>query len=287
MKLSQRRQRGKSSLLDVSSSSHQRPKRRMRGSKKRVDKNISDKLHMGQRKPPAGSKGRRGHLILAQASGKQKSGCLRSMDIKLHQKISKAMSKRRGGLRRQGNYEISHALRPPRVPPTNFSPALHHQHKLNTTSRHTLHIGAKEGFSCFQETSRKRSRPKKPRYILTDAQGICKPFIKEFSGKDDSSTLPLLNHDAKEGECLFLPPRKRVKKHKTVSKKASKKTGYCENCRITYTNGLEKHANSAQHKAFAMEDSNWVDIDALCEEVNRRTDEISMWTSKENVDPGS
>ncbi|GAB5367879.1 hypothetical protein AAMO2058_001269800 [Amorphochlora amoebiformis] len=238
MKLSQRRQRGKSSLLDVSSSSHQRPKRRMRGSKKRVDKNISDKLHMGQRKPPAGSKGRRGHLILAQASGKQKSGCLRSMDIKLHQKISKAMSKRRGGLRRQ-------------------------------------------------ETSRKRSRPKKPRYILTDAQGICKPFIKEFSGKDDSSTLPLLNHDAKEGECLFLPPRKRVKKHKTVSKKASKKTGYCENCRITYTNGLEKHANSAQHKAFAMEDSNWVDIDALCEEVNRRTDEISMWTSKENVDPGS
>lgn len=59
-----------------------------------------------------------------------------------------------------------------------------------------------------------------------------------------------------------------MKKQKQIDKVDKEmKPGYCENCRVKYDN-FDDHVNSNRHKKFALEDSNFKDIDRLIDTLN-------------------
>ncbi|KAJ1795957.1 Cdc7p-Dbf4p kinase complex regulatory subunit, partial [Coemansia sp. RSA 2598] len=70
----------------------------------------------------------------------------------------------------------------------------------------------------------------------------------------------------KEGR---LPPAPRTKKPRVpVRRPVVAKPGYCENCRVKYDD-MMAHVKSAQHRRFAINERNWLDLDALLDKVKR------------------
>ncbi|KAJ1948623.1 Cdc7p-Dbf4p kinase complex regulatory subunit [Linderina pennispora] len=65
------------------------------------------------------------------------------------------------------------------------------------------------------------------------------------------------------------PPVPRTKKPRVPMRRPmAKRPGYCENCRVKYEDMLE-HVKTAQHKGFAANERNWLELDALLDKVKR------------------
>ncbi|ORX72084.1 hypothetical protein DL89DRAFT_321203 [Linderina pennispora] len=65
------------------------------------------------------------------------------------------------------------------------------------------------------------------------------------------------------------PPAPRTKKPRVPMRRpVAKRPGYCENCRVKYEDMLE-HVKTAQHKGFAANERNWLELDALLDKVKR------------------
>ncbi|KAJ1868250.1 Cdc7p-Dbf4p kinase complex regulatory subunit [Coemansia sp. RSA 989] len=65
------------------------------------------------------------------------------------------------------------------------------------------------------------------------------------------------------------PPIPRTKKARVPTRRpAVARPGYCENCRIKFEDMLE-HVKSAQHRRFAGNERNWVELDELLDRVRR------------------
>lgn len=63
---------------------------------------------------------------------------------------------------------------------------------------------------------------------------------------------------------IFMKKQKQITEDK---EKKDLKPGYCENCRIKYDH-FEDHISSNRHRRFALDDSNFADIDDLIETIN-------------------
>ncbi|KAL6310492.1 Dfp1/Him1, central region-domain-containing protein [Sparassis latifolia] len=68
------------------------------------------------------------------------------------------------------------------------------------------------------------------------------------------------------------------------------KPGYCESCRVKFTDFIE-HINTRRHRKFAVDDSNFVQLDYVLERVKRRTieevaEENRLWSSRLNSREG-
>lgn len=139
----------------------------------------------------------------------------------------------------------------------------------------TVHDSSSSSSSRGKKTKRKPL----PRVVLSDADHLYLPIIKEFSSPTDSKSTaagppcPVLNPDAAEGSCPFVVKRARgggavrANAPAPAAAAASRKrrmTGYCECCGITYTGGLQRHLRSRQHRDFASNDANYKDLDAFC-----------------------
>ncbi|KAJ2383449.1 Cdc7p-Dbf4p kinase complex regulatory subunit, partial [Coemansia sp. RSA 2603] len=66
-----------------------------------------------------------------------------------------------------------------------------------------------------------------------------------------------------------VPPAPRTKKARVpVRRPVVAKPGYCENCRVKYDDMLA-HVKSPQHRRFASNERNWLDLDDLLDNVKR------------------
>lgn len=68
-----------------------------------------------------------------------------------------------------------------------------------------------------------------------------------------------------------LPPPPRLLRTKTSAPSPlpnTKKPGYCENCRIKFTD-IEEHVMSRVHRDFALKESNFISLDGLLRRLNR------------------
>ncbi|KAJ1859557.1 Cdc7p-Dbf4p kinase complex regulatory subunit [Coemansia sp. RSA 1822] len=66
------------------------------------------------------------------------------------------------------------------------------------------------------------------------------------------------------------PPLPRTKKTRAPERRAraAPRPGYCENCRVKFDDMLE-HVKTAQHRRFASNERNWVELDALLDRERR------------------
>ncbi|KAJ2634508.1 Cdc7p-Dbf4p kinase complex regulatory subunit [Coemansia sp. RSA 1286] len=98
--------------------------------------------------------------------------------------------------------------------------------------------------------------------LVTHLSKLEQPVARVASQKDTSAGAAVL----KKGR---LPPAPRTKKPRApVRRPVVAKPGYCENCRVKYDD-MMTHVQSVQHRRFAANERNWLDLDALLEKVKR------------------
>ncbi|KAJ1645025.1 Cdc7p-Dbf4p kinase complex regulatory subunit [Coemansia asiatica] len=97
--------------------------------------------------------------------------------------------------------------------------------------------------------------------LVTHLSKLEQPVARIVSQKDSA-----IADACKEGR---VPPAPRTKKPRVpVRRPVVAKPGYCENCRVKYDD-MMAHVKSAQHRRFAANERNWLDLDALLDKVRR------------------
>ena len=132
-----------------------------------------------------------------------------------------------------------------------------------------------------------------PLVVIEDLDNQFRPLYKEFlPGRRGKASFPTVNFEAPPRACPFLPQymiddkktdmmkahqaqeaKRKAEERETfnsltleqkiiLARKKGPKTGYCECCRVEYTDA-NKHTSSSQHLRFATQDSNYKTIDQL------------------------
>ena len=92
---------------------------------------------------------------------------------------------------------------------------------------------------------------------ILSVSGLYRPMILEFP------EWPTINYDSKPPSCPFdIPYKVKIAKQAKVKVKSKKRTGYCECCKVKFTN-LNNHLKSKENTEFANNPENYKELDEI------------------------